>query len=504
MSSLAVELRNITKKYPGITANDNVSLGVMRGEIHALVGENGAGKTTLMNILYGLLRPDSGKIFVKGNRISSENPHTAIKHGIGMVHQHFMLINRFSVVQNIILGKEPGPGPFISMKKSMDIISNLAERYGLEVDPVKKVGDISVGMAQRVEILKVLYRGADILVLDEPTAVLTPQESEEFFKILSLLRESGHTVIFITHKLKEVFRIADRVTVMRKAKVVGVRHISETSQTKLSQMMLGKTVSGNIEKPLTEPGRNILEVKDLCLQGEGGGHVLDMICLSVRKGEIVGIAGVQGSGQTELMESLWGLKRITSGSIHYSGKDITGLSPADRASMGISYIPDDRQRFGLVMEYPVSLNLVLGRHREPSFSGRYIMKHSNIRDMSKRIVSEYGVYPNDIRITAASLSGGNQQKLVVAREINRDPWLILASNPTRGVDIGVVQEIYRKLMEEVSRGKGILLVSSDLNEILTLSDRVAVMYGGRIAGWTTPDKTDEKELGMMMTGAGDG
>lgn len=537
MPSLAVELRNITKTFPSAIANDNVSLGVMNGEIHAIIGENGAGKTTMMNILYGLCHPDSGKIFVNGRRVKMDAPKIAIKQGIGMVHQHFMLIPKFTVAENIILGREPGVGPFLNIKKAVKTVDEISDKYGFNLKPGEKIKNLPVGVAQRVEIVKVLYRGAKIIILDEPTSVLTPQEVDELFKILKTLKEKGHTIIFISHKLKEVLKIADRITVMRRGVVVGVRHVGETDEVELSKMMIGRAVKPEKKKENTgepllelqyykrqreinptdevelsrleareipraekEKGKTLLRLRNVSMVNEKGVEVLKNISLEVREGEILGVAGVQGNGQTELMEAVWGLRKIMSGEIYYESKKISGLTPREIADLGISYIPQDRHKHGLVLDYSVELNMIMGQHYENKFSNRWIMKYKIISDNARRLIKKYDIRPGDPKTPAFTLSGGNQQKVIVARELNRKPKLILASNPTRGVDIGAVEEIHKKLVEEKIAAKGIMLVSSELSEIMALSDRIIVMYEGEIVGETTPWQADEKTLGLMMAG----
>lgn len=500
MASLAIELRNITKTFPNAVANKNVNLGVIEGEIHAVIGENGAGKTTLMNILYGLLQPDKGQIYIWGHRIKTENPHTAIKHGIGMVHQHFMLIKRFTVLENIILGNEPVIGPFINIKKGRDKILHLSKKYGFNIDPDKKISDLSVGVQQKVEILKVLYRGAKILVLDEPTAVLTPLEVEELFEILRKLRSEGHTIIFITHKLKEVISLADRVTVIRKGKTVGVKEITETDQEELSSMMVGRTVMLQVHREYIKRGAILLKMRDVSYSNSKGVQLLNKISLDVFKSEIVGIAGVEGNGQSELLEVVWGIRKLTSGVMYFGSEEISHLNPRDRANLGISYIPDDRHKHGLILDYSLKENLILGQHMQNEFSTTFKLRHKNIHINSENLIDEYDIRPPFGEISVRTMSGGNQQKVIIAREINRYPQLILASNPTRGLDVGVIENIYKKLLQEKKLGKGILLVSSELSEILSLSDRILVMYKGKIIGETTPEKTDEKKLGLMMSG----
>ncbi|MBN2407536.1 MAG: ABC transporter ATP-binding protein [Elusimicrobia bacterium] len=502
MAFLAVELRNITKTFPGVIANNNINLGVKDGEIHAIVGENGAGKSTLMNILYGLEHQDKGNIVIRGKKVRMENPHVAISHGIGMVHQHFMLVRRFTVAENIVLGREPRRGPFTDIRKGLEKIREISDRYGFGIPAGEITGNLPVGMLQRAEIVKVLYRGAKILILDEPTAVLTPQEVKELFLILRNLKEQGHTVIFITHKLKEVMEIADRVTVMRKGAVAGVRQTGETDESELSRMMIGRTVYLETGRKKAEKKETLLELRGVSLEDEKGVKALDNVSLELSSGEILGIAGVEGNGQNDLLEAVWGLKKTSSGKIYLMGRDITRLEPARARREGMSYIPADRQRHGLVLEYSVAFNMALGRQADRSFShGIWKMNFTGMREKSRQMISEYNIVPGNPGAPAYSLSGGNQQKIVVAREIDRNPSVLLAAHPTRGVDIGVVEIIYKKLLEERAKGKGIILVSSELSEILALSDRILVMFSGRITGETSPDKTCEEELGMMMTGS---
>lgn len=499
--NVAVEMKNITKRFPGIKANDRVSLTVLKGEIHALLGENGAGKSTLMNILAGLYQPDEGEIWIDGRKADINGPNDAIRLGINMVHQHFMLVDSFTVAENIILGAEPRKGLAVDYRAAEMKIAELSERYGLKVDPRALVQNITVGMQQRVEILKTLYRGARILVFDEPTAVLTPQEIQEFMEILHNLAREGRTIILITHKLKEIMAVADRVTVMRRGKVVETIPVREASEQLLAERMVGREVSFTIEKSARPAGKCILELKDVTVRSSRNVTELNGVNLRVHEGEIVGIAGVDGNGQSELIEVITGLRRADSGKILLGGRDMTNLSARRIAEAGIAHIPEDRQKRGLILDFTVKENMVLNRYAERPFSKAGLLDDAAISVHAARLVVEFDVRPPETEAKARSLSGGNQQKTIIARELDRNPDLLIAAQPTRGLDVGAIEFIHRKLVEQRERGKAVLLVSFELDEILKLCDRIAVMYKGEIVGTVDPKNTSERELGLLMSGS---
>ncbi len=502
-SPLAVEMRGITRAFPGVLANDHVDLTVKPGEIQALVGENGAGKTTLMNILYGLVHADSGEILIDGKPVHIGGPRDAITHGIGMVHQHFMLIPVFSVGENIMLGREPVTGPdFFDRAKARTEIAELSRRFGLALDPDARTGDLPVGLQQRVEIVKVLYRGANILILDEPTGVLTPQESKELFGVLRGLVKTGKTIIFISHKLKEVLEISDRITVMRRGKVVGHLITKETTEEEIATMMVGRAVLLRVDKKPAKPGEVTFKVENLTASSDNGVPALKGISFELRRGEILGIAGVEGNGQSELMEVLAGTRRATGGRVLLADKDVTTFDARTERDAGIAFIPEDRRGTGLVLNFSIAENGILGRERTPEFSWREIvLKLAAIRDWARKLVKEFDIRTPSIETAARNLSGGNQQKIIVAREIASKPRVLLASQPTRGVDIGAIEFIHRRLVAERDSGIAILLVSAELDEIRSLSDRIAVMYEGKIVSIEPPD-TPEERLGLLMTGGG--
>lgn len=499
-SQYAVVMKGITKRFPGVLANDHVDLFVKKGEIHAIVGENGAGKTTLMNQLYGLIRPDEGKIYINGIEKHIRNPNDAIAAKIGMVHQHFMLIERLTVVENIVLGKEPTKGPFFDINSARANIRTLSKQFGLFVDPDAVIEDLPVGMQQRVEIIKVLYRGAEILILDEPTAVLTPQETNELFEILKNLQREGRTIILITHKLNEVMAVTESVTVMRLGRVTGVVKTSETNPAQLANMMVGREVLLTVEKGKVHPGDEILQVKNLVVKENRGIEAVRGLSLNVRRGEIVGIAGVAGNGQTELAEAITGLRKVESGKIIFKGEDITNFSPKKRREMGMGHIPEDRLKHGLIKLFPIYYNFILGEHDDSKFSDELFLKIDEIKKFSEELVKRFDVRPPKIDLLGGNLSGGNQQKVIVAREIAFDPVLMIVSQPTRGLDVGAIEFIHKTLVSMRDRGIGILLISMELEEIFSLSDRILTIYEGQIMGETTPDKTTPEEIGLMMAG----
>ena len=503
VQALAVEMRDITKAWPGVVANDHVNLDVRKGEIHAVVGENGAGKTTLMNVLYGLVRRDSGEIQINGKPARILGPRDAIALGIGMVHQHFMLIPVFTVGENIMLGHEPvAQGDFYDRSRARDEINALSRRYGLALDPEARVGDLPVGLQQRVEIVKVLYRGADILILDEPTGVLTPQESAELFVVLRGLVKEGKTIIFISHKLKEVLQISDRITVMRRGKVVGELITAKTTEQEIARNMVGREVLLRVDKKPAALGAVALRVENLTALSDRGVPALKAISFDLQQGEILGIAGVEGNGQSELVEVLAGSRKASAGRILLGQQDVTAFNARATRRAGIGHIPQDRRGAGLVLNYSVADNLVLGRQRFPSFSWKgVLLRIKAILSWARRLITEFDIRTPSPATAARALSGGNQQKIIVAREMASQPKVLLASQPTRGVDIGAIEFIHRRLVAQRDEGAAVLLVSAELDEIRSLSDRIAVIYEGRIVS-IEPADTSEERLGLLMTGGG--
>ncbi len=496
-------MEGISKRFALVKANDCVSLDVRKGEIHALVGENGAGKSTLMRILYGLYRPDSGRISFDGMRTDIRTPADAISLGVGMVHQHFMLIPQLSVAENVVLGSEPSrSGVFLDLKSASRRIDELSRLFALSVDPLAQVEKLSVGAQQRVEILKILFRGAELLILDEPTAVLTPQETDALFIILRKMREQGKTIVFITHKLNEVMEISDRVTVMRHGRVVGMVDTRDSSPAELAMMMVGRRVLFDVDKGPAAPGGAVLELIDVHALGAGRVPRLKGLSLSVHAGEILGVAGVEGNGQTELVEVIAGLRKPASGRVLLGGHDVTGSSPRQMLERGVAHIPEDRLKRGLITEFTVGENLILGSQFRPPYAGRVFLDSNAVLANAEWALREFDVRPRAPFLRAGALSGGNQQKLVVARELGRKPVLLVAAQPTRGVDIGAIEFIRRCLVSQRDAGTAVLLVSADLSEILSLSDRIAVVFGGRVVSTVDAAATDEKELGLLMTGAG--
>jgi general nucleoside transport system ATP-binding protein len=500
----AVEMRGIVKRFPGVTANDGVDFSVQAGEIHALLGENGAGKSTLMNVLMGLYHPDEGQILVDGREVHFHSPRAAVDAGLGMVHQHFMLIPRFTVAENVILGSE-GPSIRLDRKAAEERVESTAVDYGLRVDPRARIEDLPVGMQQRVEILRVLYQHSRTLILDEPTALLTPQEVEELYRILSRLRAAGHTVIFITHKLREVAAISDRVTVIRRGKTVGTRITSETTSEEVAELMVGRGVELHVNRPPAEPGEVVLQTFDLTLKGRGGVNALDGLSLGVRRGEIVGIAGVEGNGQTELVEVISGLRKPDSGTVMLKGVEITGANPTDLRRVGLSYIPEDRHHRGLVLPFSLTENVLLGNSELPPFvapGGR--IKYDECTQLTRELMETYDVRAPGPGTLAGSLSGGNQQKLIVARELQREPDVLLAVQPTRGLDVGAIEFVHAQLVAERDKGRGVLLISFDLDEILDLSDRILVIYQGKIMGEFLSGRVNRGQMGLLMGGRATG
>ncbi len=502
---LAVQMQGVTKIFPGVVANDHVDLEVRQGEILALVGENGAGKSTLMNILYGLIKADAGEILIEGKPAPMQGPRDAIRHGIGMVHQHFMLIPVFTVGENVVLGSEPvTPGGFYDHARARAAIEDLTRRYGLSLDADSRVGDLPVGLQQRVEIVKVLYRGARILILDEPTGVLTPQESMELFRVLRDLVKSGKTIIFISHKLKEVLEISDRITVMRRGKVVGHLITRDTNEAEIARLMVGRDVLLRVEKAPASPGPTALRVENLSANSDQGVLALRGLSFEVHQGEILGIAGVEGNGQSELVETLAGTRHAAGGRVFLGDREVGNLNAATIRLAGVSHIPEDRRGAGLVLNYSVADNLILGRQRTALFSWDHIvLRLKAILDWAQRLIKEFDIRTPSARTPARTLSGGNQQKIIVAREMATQPRVLLAAQPTRGVDIGAIEFIHRRLVAERDGGAAILLVSAELDEVRSLSDRIAVMYEGRIVSFEPPDASEER-LGLLMTGGGSG
>jgi len=496
-----LELRGITKTFPGVLANDNVNLMLERGEIHALLGENGAGKTTLMNILYGLHKPDKGEILVQEKKVDIEDPNDAIARGIGMVHQHFMLIPVMTVTENVMLGIEPTRnGIFLDKNKVAKHIRELSEQYGLEVDPDAYIKDLPVGIQQRVEIIKVLYRQADILILDEPTAVLTPQEVDGLFKILQTLIDKGKSIIFITHKLKEVMAVADRITVLRLGRTVGTVSPKEVTPEKLATMMVGRDVNLVVLKKPAQPKEPALEVKNLCVRDERKNMVVNGISFDVHKGEVLGVAGVQGNGQTELVYALTGLLPSEAGEIMLLGKAVHNTSPRTIIERGVAHIPEDRQKHGLLLSFPLTDNFVLCNYYLPPFAKGVSLQQSVIIENGEKLIKQFDVRTPSVFVNASTLSGGNQQKVIVGREFSRPIELLIASQPTRGLDVGSIEYIHNRIIEKRDEGTAVLVVSSELDEILALSDRIAVMYRGQIVEIVDASKATKEYLGLLMAG----
>jgi simple sugar transport system ATP-binding protein len=495
-----LEIRNISKRFPGVLANDQVNFDLKQGEIHALLGENGAGKTTLMNILYGLYRPDSGEMFRKGQPMNLHSPKDAIALGIGMVHQHFMLIPVFTVTENIMLGSEVTQRGVLDRKLVARQVRELSQQYGLEVDPEAYVQDLPVGVQQRVEIVKALYRKAEVLILDEPTAVLTPQEADDLFKIMRELASRGVSIIFITHKLKEVMAIADRITVMRAGKVVNTVLPAETNEAQLAAMMVGRSVILKVEKEPAKPGEEVLSVKNLSVCDQRGLEVVRGVSFSVCAGEVLGVAGVQGNGQTELVEALTGLRAPHGGQYFLLDSDITGKSPRPIIEKGMAHVPEDRQRHGLVLPYPVADNLILCTYYLEPFATHGIMHDNAVDNNARMLIQEFDVRTPSPYVLTTKLSGGNQQKVIIARELSRPVKLIIANQPTRGLDVGSIEYIHRKIIEMRDKGTAVLLVSAELDEIMALSDRIAVMYRGKIVATVPAEQATREYLGLLMAG----
>ena len=495
-----IEMREITKVFGEFVANDKINLELRKGEIHALLGENGAGKSTLMNMLAGLLEPTSGEIVVNGQVVKLDSPSKAASLGIGMVHQHFMLVEAFTVAENIILGSELTKNGVLDIARATREINELSERYGLAVDPSAKVADISVGAQQRVEILKTLYRGADILIFDEPTAVLTPSEIDELMAIMKKLVKEGKSIILITHKLDEIRAVSDRVTVIRRGKSIETVEIVGATNADLAEMMVGRSVSFKTEKQPAQTKEVVLSIKDLVVNENRGVPAVKNLSLDVRAGEIVGIAGIDGNGQSELIQAITGLRKIESGSVELKGQSISGLHPRQITEMSVGHVPEDRHRDGLVLDMMISENIALQTYYKEPLSKKGILNYTNIIDYAKKLMQEFDVRAASEIVPASALSGGNQQKAIIAREIDRNPDLLIVSQPTRGLDVGAIEYIHKRLIEARDNGKAVLVVSFELDEILNVSDRIAVIHDGKIQGIVTPETTNKQELGVLMAG----
>ena len=498
-----IEMLNITKEFPGIKANDNVTLKLKKGEIHALLGENGAGKSTLMSVLFGLYQPEEGIIKKNGQKVKINSPTDANELNIGMVHQHFKLVECFTVLDNIILGVEPNKWGFLRKEEARKKIVELSERYKLKVDPDALVSEISVGMQQRVEILKMLYRDNEILIFDEPTAVLTPQEIDELMDIMRDFTKEGKSILFITHKLNEIMAVADRCTVLRKGKYIGTVNVKETTKEELSEMMVGRKVKFTVDKKEMVPGKTILEVENLSIDAKRHKKkAVKNVSFEVRQGEIVCIAGIEGNGQTELVSGITGLQKVSEGSIKFLGQDITRAKIRTRSKMGMSHIPEDRHKYGLILDYSLEENMVLQRYWEPKFQIRGFIKFKEVRKYTNKLIQEFDIRSGEGAVSIVrGMSGGNQQKAIVAREIDKNPELLVAVQPTRGLDVGAIEYIHEKIVEQRDAGKAVLLISLELDEVMNLSDRILVMYEGEIVGELNPKETTLNELGLYMAGA---
>ena len=504
MAEYVIEMLHITKRFPGIIANDDISLQLKKGEIHALLGENGAGKSTLMSVLFGLYQPEEGEIRKDGAKVEIHDPNDANALGIGMVHQHFKLVECFSVLDNIILGVEPNKMGFLQKKEAREKVIALSEKYGLRVDPDAIIEDITVGMQQRTEILKMLYRDNEILIFDEPTAVLTPQEIEELMQIMRNLAKEGKSILFISHKLNEIMSVADRCTVLRKGKYIGTVDIKDTTAEGLSAMMVGRDVNFHVEKKPAQPGEVVLDVQHMVVASKThNNNAVKGVSFKIRRGEIVCIAGIDGNGQTELAYGISGLEPIKEGAILFNGADISRMSIRKRNTGGLSHIPEDRHKHGLVLDYSLENNIVLERYFEPEFTSKAgFLREQNIRAYAERIIAEYDVRSGQGPITIArSMSGGNQQKAIVGREIDKNPDLLIAVQPTRGLDVGAIEFIHKQLVALRDAGKAVLLISLELDEVMDVSDRILVMYEGEIVGELDPKKTTVEEMGLYMAGA---
>lgn len=502
ISTVVLQAYGITKRFPGVLANDHINLTLNRGEILALLGENGAGKSTLMNMLYGLYHPDEGEIWIKGEQVRLRSPHDAIARGIGMVHQHFQLVPVMTVAENVMLGAEVTSfGGHLNRRAARRRVRDLSQQYGLEVDPAAVIEDLPVGMQQRVEIIKALYRNADILILDEPTAVLTPQESNELFRIMRDLAEQGVSIIFITHKLKEVLAVADRIMVLRSGRVVGETLPAESTEASLAEMMVGRAVILQVEKIEAHPGAAVLRVENLHVLDDRRQMAVEGVDLEVRSGEILGVAGVQGNGQRELVEALTGLRPIVSGRVIVDGHDSTHYSPRQITELGAAHIPEDREKHGLVMAYSLADNMVLNQYYHPPYSSGVLIRQDKINEHGESLIQQFDVRTPGVYTPAHNLSGGNKQKVIVAREFSRPVKLLIANQPTRGIDVGSIEFIHRQIVVERDQGVAVLLVSAELDEILSLSDRVAVMYEGKIVATLPIQEATRERVGLLMAGS---
>lgn len=495
-----IEMLGIRKQFGDFVANDNITLQLKKGEIHALLGENGAGKSTLMNVLFGLYQPEAGSIKVHGKEVKITDPNKANDLGIGMVHQHFMLVENFTVTENIILGSEPTKMGSINIRDAAKKVQELSEKYGLNVDANAKIEDISVGMQQRVEILKTLYRGAEILIFDEPTASLTPQEITELMQIMKRLIDEGKSIILITHKLKEIMEVSDRVTIIRKGKGIGTVVTADTNPDQLAEMMVGRQVVFKTEKVEAKPTDIVLNIQNLTVADNRGVDKVKNLNLTVRAGEIVGIAGIDGNGQSELIEAITGLRKVKKGTITLKGKNITGFKPRKITEAGIGHIPQDRHKHGLVLDFPISHNIVLQTYYQKPISKAGIIDYKKVNDFAKKIIHEYDVRTPGEMTLARALSGGNQQKAIIGREIERDPELLIAALPTRGLDVGAIEFIHKRLIEQRDKGKAVLLISFELDEVMNVSDSIAVIHDGSIIDRVLPHETSEQDLGLLMAG----
>jgi general nucleoside transport system ATP-binding protein len=498
-----IELRNITKVFPGIIANDDITLNVRQGEIHALLGENGAGKSTLMSVLFGLYRPEKGSIFINGQEAHIANPNDANRYGIGMVHQHFKLVHNFTVLENVVLGVETVNNGVLSMTEARKRVVELSKRYNLFVEPDHLISDISVGMQQRVEILKMLYRENSILIFDEPTAVLTPQEIDELMKIMKELITEGKTILFITHKLNEIKAVADRVSILRKGRLIDTVDVASTSKESLSEMMVGRKVMLEVDKKPAVPGEVILEVKNMSIKSKHHGkNAVHNVSFKVRRGEILCIAGIEGNGQTDLVYGLTGLSKLSTGEIHYKGINLADKSIRYRSVSGIAHIPEDRHKHGLVLDYNLAENLVLQTYFTDLFQNKGFLDFKKIYANAERVIRKYDIRSgNGAHSVTRSMSGGNQQKAIVGRELETNPDLLIAVQPTRGLDVGAIEYIHKTLIDQRDQGKAVILVSLELNEVMSVSDRILVMYEGEIVGQADPAKVSQQELGLFMSGS---
>lgn len=498
----AVEMLNITKEFPGIRANDDVTVRLKKGTIHALLGENGAGKSTLMSILFGLYQPTSGVIKVNGREVSITDPNVATELGIGMVHQHFKLVECFTVTENIILGMEPTKHGMVDLKAARKQIVELSKQYGLQIDPDAKISEITVGMQQRVEILKMLYRNADILIFDEPTAVLTPQEIDDLIDIMHNLIKEGKSILLITHKLKEIKEVADECSVLRRGKYIGTVNVKETTEQQMADMMVGRNVNFNVEKSVASPKEVVLEMEHVSVKNAKGMLGLKDVSLQVRAGEILGIAGIDGNGQEELVYGLTGLSKVEQGTIKFSGKDVTHKSIKEHYADGMGFIPADRHKHGLILDFSLKENFIIHAYQNEPYAKKGVLQPKAIHEYAEQLIDEFDVRSGERGATPTrSMSGGNQQKAIIAREIDRSPDLLVVVQPTRGLDVGAIEYIHKRIIAERDKGKAILLISFELDEILDLSDRIAVLFDGEITGELCASDTDEKELGLYMSGS---